>query len=171
MAPMPPPPLHMDLVHAPTPPQGRTHSPVRSLVGHSNLPSIPCPCHDLPSIGLHFAPPPSCPPPPLLAYTQQRKQQLANSESWNERDSQTRCALVEGGEWGMGGGKGRGALGPLSHSSTSSSPGQRDLGVLHCSQGTGQPKNLGEICESTSFLSGMVEKAPGIWSLKAEACL
>lgn len=63
MAPMPPPPLHMDLVHAPTPPQGRTHSPVRSLVGHSNLPSTPCPSHDPPSIGPHFAPPPAVPTP------------------------------------------------------------------------------------------------------------
>lgn len=63
MPPMPPPPLYMDLVHAPTPPQGRTHSPVRSLVGHSNLPSVPCPGHDLPSIGLHFAPPQLSPTP------------------------------------------------------------------------------------------------------------
>ena len=44
MPPLPPPGL---LVHAPSPPQGRTHSPgLRSPVGHSNLPSIPSPSHD-----------------------------------------------------------------------------------------------------------------------------
>lgn len=75
------------------------------------------------------------------------------------------------GSGGWGEGKEEEHSGPWSHSSTSSGPGQRDLGALHCSQGTGQHKDLGEICESTSFLSGMVEKAPGIWSLKAEACL
>lgn len=71
----------------------------------------------------------------------------------------------------MGEGKEEEHSGPLSHRSTSSGPGRRDLGALHCSQGTREHKDLGEICDSTSFLSGMVKKAPGIWSLKAEACL
>lgn len=35
-----------------------THSlGLRSLVGHSNLPSILCPSHDTPSFGPHFVPP------------------------------------------------------------------------------------------------------------------
>lgn len=67
---------------------------------------------------------------------------------------------------GAGAGAGAGAqqhlLGPRA---------EGPCGALRGSQGTGQRKDLGEICESTSFLSGMVEKAPGIWSLKAEACL
>lgn len=37
---------------------------------------------------------------------------------------------------------------------------------MHISQEEGQHKDHGEISERTSFLSGMVEKVPGIWSLR-----
>lgn len=94
----------------PTPPQGRTHSPVRSLVGHSNLPSTPCPSHDPPSIGPHFAPPPSCPHPhfwPELG---------RGNSSWQTRKAGMReihkpDVLLWRGVVGDGGRKGRGALG------------------------------------------------------------
>lgn len=49
-------------------------------------------------------------------------------------------------------------------------PGAVGQAVAHISQGPGQHKDPREICE-TSFLSGMVEKAPAIFSLRLRACL
>lgn len=71
----------------------------------------------------------------------------------------------------MGEVKGRGALrAPYSIAASLQAQGLRELGV-HITQEPGQHKDCGEVSERTFFLSGMVEKAPGIWSLKAEACL
>lgn len=104
---------HLGLSPCPNFPQGRTHSQgLRSLAGHSNLPCLPRPCHNpllWPSHGSPTVPHPHFWP----------EFDRGNS-SWQTpkaemRDSQTRCALVEGGQWGMGSPpslKGRGGLRP-----------------------------------------------------------
>lgn len=67
----------------------------------------------------------------------------------------------------MGQVKGRGAFRvPIPQQHLLRSRGRRIWG---CISHKGQDHE--EISERTSFLSGMVEKAPGIWSSKAEACL
>lgn len=130
-APMSPPPPPGLSPHPHSSPGLSSQPWPRSLVGHSDLSSIPCPSHDP-----LFLWPSCCPlPKPLLSPTpifglnsRQRKQQLANSESWNERDSQTRCALAEGGSGGWEQ-KEEEPSGTLSHSSILLGPGQRGRGA------------------------------------------
>lgn len=134
------PPLHMDLVHAPTPPQGRTHSPVRSLVGHSNLPSIPCPCHDLPSIGLHFAPPQAVPHPHFWPKLSRGNSSWQTPKAGMREIHKPDVLLWREGSGGWGEGKGEEHSGPCPTAAPLRAQGRGTWGCCTAPKGQGSPR-------------------------------
>lgn len=166
MAPVPspcPPPI-LDLVHTPTPPGPElTARVLRSLVGHSNLPFMLHPSHNPPSFGPYFVP--LAVPHPHFWPELDRGNSSWQTPKAGMREIHKPDVLLQRGSGGWESER-RGAF-------RASVPQQHlfrpraGLGTrVHITQEPGQPKDRGEIIGRTSC-QGIVEKAPGIWSLKA----
>lgn len=149
---------------------GRTCSQgPRSLVGHSNLPAIPCPSHSPLLLWPSYSPP-TVPHPHFWPELDRGNSSWQTPKAGMREIHKPDVLLQREGSGGWEQVKGRGRLSPCPTAASPWPPRQRGWWV-HISPGPGQHKDYREISEGTSFPSALVEKAPGISCEKAEACL